>query len=69
MRCQHCSYPVFQYTRCCPNCGVVVACNSPKHLHAPQTRIGFLLVHLRRAVASIVPASPVMMVRGHHKDV
>ncbi len=54
MRCDNCSYPIFQYTRCCPGCSDVVENNNEaKHVHAPQTRIGFLLVHLRR---TLVPA-------------
>jgi uncharacterized Zn finger protein (UPF0148 family) len=56
MRCEHCSYPIFQYTRCCPYCSEIVENKNnheAKHLQVPQTRIGFLLVHLRRA---LIPA-------------
>jgi hypothetical protein len=55
MRCEHCSYPIFQYTRCCPYCSESVESKltPEKHTHAPQTRIGFLLVHLRR---TLIPA-------------
>lgn len=53
MRCQHCSYPIFSYTRCCPSCSQPTANNKEdKEAQAPQTRIGFLLVHLRRTFAA-----------------
>lgn len=55
MRCEHCSYPIFQYTRCCSYCGEMVEnkSNEAKHVHVPQTRIGFFLVQLRR---TLIPA-------------
>lgn len=54
MRCENCSYPIFQYTRCCPYCSEAIApATEAKHSQVPQTRIGFLLVHLRR---TLIPA-------------
>lgn len=52
MRCKTCSYPIFAYTRCCPNCSEAV--ESPeklKQLHLPQSRIGLWLVRFRRVIA------------------
>ncbi len=49
MRCETCSYPIFQYSKCCPGCSNGVNLNGEaKALQVPQTRIGFLLVSLRR---------------------
>ena len=58
MRCQHCSYPIFSYTRCCPSCSQAVErTDEAKYADTPQTRIGFSLAHLRRAFAAFAVGS------------
>lgn len=50
MRCQHCNYQIFAYSRCCPNCGkqVQVQVMSQTVVKAPQTRFDFWVAGLRR---------------------
>lgn len=50
MRCQHCNYQIFAYSRCCPNCGRSV---QPKavvqnEVKVPQTRLDFWVAGLRK---------------------
>lgn len=68
MRCQHCSYPIFSYTRCCPSCSQAVESNNEaKYADAPQTRIGFSLVHLRRIFASFAISLTSLIVSNHQQ--
>lgn len=51
MRCQHCNYQIFAYSRCCPNCGrsvQVQAIQQPTEVKVPQTRLDFWMAGLRR---------------------
>jgi hypothetical protein len=50
MRCQHCNYQIFAYSRCCPNCGKVVQIQvvSQTGIKAPKTRFDFWVAGLRR---------------------
>jgi hypothetical protein len=52
MRCLHCHYPVFKYSRCCPMCGqsVEMEIDSRSEFSGPQTRIGFWLKHVIRSL-------------------
>ena len=68
MRCQQCSYPIFSYMRCCPSCSETIASNKEaKESYAPQTRIGFRLVHLRRTFASLTVALTSLVVSNHQQ--
>lgn len=54
MRCQHCNYQIFAYSRCCPNCGrnVNQSTNTAQDsTKTPQTRFDFWVAGLRRSVA------------------
>ncbi len=50
MRCQHCNYQIFSYSRCCPNCGKAVQTQmvTQTEIKAPQTRFDFWVAGLRR---------------------
>ncbi len=51
MRCQHCNYQIFAYSRCCPNCGRSVQVQSIQKAAAvkvPQTRLDFWMAGIRR---------------------
>ena len=54
MRCQHCNYQIFAYSRCCPSCGRTVnqqPAQAPASAKAPQTRLEFWVAGLRKTVA------------------
>lgn len=58
MRCQHCNYQIFAYSRCCPSCGRTVNQQSnqqsnqaPASAKTPQTRFDFWVAGLRKSVA------------------
>ncbi len=68
MRCQHCSYPIFSYTRCCPACSAPIEDNpEAAHRQAPQTRIGFALVQLRRLFASLAITLTSLVLSNHQQ--
>lgn len=53
MRCQHCNYQIFAYSRCCPNCGRSVQVQVNHHptsseVKVPETRLDFWMAGLRR---------------------
>lgn len=50
MRCQHCNYQIFAYSRCCPNCGRSVQAKATlqTEVKVPQTRLDFWVAGLRR---------------------
>lgn len=52
MRCQHCNYQIFSYSRCCPNCGrqvqIQVASQTEIKAKVPETRFDFWVAGLRR---------------------
>jgi hypothetical protein len=52
MQCKNCNYPIFAYSRCCPNCGreVPVQNASPTDSKPPQTRLDFWIAGLRKQV-------------------
>jgi uncharacterized Zn finger protein (UPF0148 family) len=52
MQCKNCNYPVFAYSRCCPNCGRAVAVQNPSQSSSkvPQTRLDFLIAGIRKTV-------------------
>lgn len=50
MRCQHCNYQIFAYSRCCPNCGRSVQSKTvvQNEVKVPQTRLDFWVAGLRK---------------------
>lgn len=50
MRCKHCDYQIFAYSRCCPNCGRVVQIQvvTKNQNKVPQTRFDFWVAGLRK---------------------
>lgn len=51
MRCQHCNYQIFAYSRCCPNCGrsvQVQGIQQSSGTKAPKTRFDFWVAGIRR---------------------
>lgn len=61
MKCKHCSYPVFRYSQCCPNCGrkVEVPVSNSSAASQPRTRFDFWVAGLRRSVSSGKPRRPI----------
>ncbi len=66
MRCQHCTYPIFSYARCCPNCSKgIELTNEAKDM--PQTRIGIGVVHFRRVVTSFALSLSSLLASNHQQ--
>lgn len=67
MRCENCAYPIFNYTRCCPSCSTPVDnLNNANSAQAPQTRLGFWLVRLRRGAAALATSLASLSLPHHH---
>lgn len=54
MRCQHCNYQIFAYSRCCPSCGRTInqpPTQLPARAKTQQTRFDYWVAGLRKSVA------------------